>query len=101
MWTLHTVLDHGAAVLCAQVGGGPTGVEIAAEIHDLVLEDISHYFPSLKVAHTHSLHGPLQGPDIAALVPVSMHALSKCWNAALSLLLRISIAALAFDHAAD
>jgi hypothetical protein len=33
----------------AQVGGGPTGVESAAEIHDMVIEDMLPYFPKLKV----------------------------------------------------
>ena len=32
-----------------QVGGGPTGVELAAEIHDLINEDLTCYFPKLKV----------------------------------------------------
>ncbi|XP_061336805.1 external alternative NAD(P)H-ubiquinone oxidoreductase B3, mitochondrial-like [Gastrolobium bilobum] len=30
------------------VGGGPTGVEFAAELHDFVHEDISKLYPSLK-----------------------------------------------------
>lgn len=30
------------------VGGGPTGVELAAEMHDYITEDFSHMFPSLK-----------------------------------------------------
>eukprot|EP00891_Asterochloris_glomerata_P001208 jgi/Astpho2/1208/Aster-08175 len=30
------------------VGGGPTGVELAAEIHDMIAEDMSSYFPNLK-----------------------------------------------------
>ena len=34
---------------CVQVGGGPTGVELAAEIHDMIAEDMSSYFPNLKV----------------------------------------------------
>ncbi|KAK9473684.1 pyridine nucleotide-disulfide oxidoreductase-domain-containing protein [Dipodascopsis tothii] len=29
------------------VGGGPTGVEYAAELHDLVQEDLTKYFPDL------------------------------------------------------
>ena len=33
---------------CVQVGGGPTGVELAAEIHDMIAEDMSSYFPNLK-----------------------------------------------------
>jgi len=32
-----------------QVGGGPTGVELAAEMHDYIKEDLVHLFPSLKV----------------------------------------------------
>lgn len=32
-----------------QVGGGPTGVELAAEIHDLVVEDLIPMFPHFKV----------------------------------------------------
>lgn len=32
-----------------QVGGGPTGVELAAEMHDYIKEDLSVHFPSLKV----------------------------------------------------
>ncbi|KAK9843346.1 hypothetical protein WJX74_010709 [Apatococcus lobatus] len=41
------------------VGGGPTGVELAAEIHDLVVEDLIPMFPhfkgevSVKLVHTH------------------------------------------------
>ena len=35
-----------------QVGGGPTGVELAAEIHDLIEEDMLTYFPRLKVCNT-------------------------------------------------
>ncbi|KAK9689707.1 hypothetical protein RND81_09G076300 [Saponaria officinalis] len=30
------------------VGGGPTGVEFAAELHDFVTEDLSKLYPSLK-----------------------------------------------------
>ncbi|KAL3145311.1 hypothetical protein ABBQ38_001571 [Trebouxia sp. C0009 RCD-2024] len=30
------------------VGGGPTGVELAAEMHDYIKEDLSVHFPSLK-----------------------------------------------------
>ncbi|KAG5020951.1 hypothetical protein JHK87_016806 [Glycine soja] len=30
------------------VGGGPTGVEFAAELHDFVLEDMAKLYPSLK-----------------------------------------------------
>lgn len=30
------------------VGGGPTGVEFAAELHDFVHEDLSILYPSLK-----------------------------------------------------
>lgn len=30
------------------VGGGPTGVEFAAELHDLVHEDLSTLYPSLQ-----------------------------------------------------
>ena len=33
----------------AQVGGGPTGVELAAELHDLVKEDIARLQPQLRV----------------------------------------------------
>jgi len=29
------------------VGGGPTGVEVAAELHDMVSEDLSHLYPEL------------------------------------------------------
>ena len=36
---------------CEQVGGGPTGTELAAEMHDLVVEDMVNYFPKLKVVH--------------------------------------------------
>ena len=32
-----------------QVGGGPTGVELAAEMHDYIKDDLSVHFPSLKV----------------------------------------------------
>ena len=30
------------------VGGGPTGVEFAAELHDYVAEDLAKLYPSLK-----------------------------------------------------
>lgn len=30
------------------VGGGPTGVEFAAALHDLVIDDLSKLYPSLK-----------------------------------------------------
>lgn len=30
------------------VGGGPTGVEFAAELHDFVLEDLAKLYPSVK-----------------------------------------------------
>lgn len=33
-----------------QVGGGPTGVEVAAELHDLVKEDVARKFPSVAVS---------------------------------------------------
>lgn len=29
------------------VGGGPTGVEFAAELHDFVHEDLSHLYPTI------------------------------------------------------
>jgi len=32
----------------AVVGGGPTGVEFAAELHDLMADDLSRYYPSLS-----------------------------------------------------
>jgi hypothetical protein len=31
------------------VGGGPTGVELAAELHDFVQEDVARLMPHLKV----------------------------------------------------
>jgi len=31
------------------VGGGPTGVEVAAELHDLLAEDFAHHLPHIKV----------------------------------------------------
>lgn len=30
------------------VGGGPTGVEFAAELHDFVTEDLAKLYPDLK-----------------------------------------------------
>eukprot|EP00123_Amoebidium_parasiticum_P022961 comp9869_c0_seq1/m.4806 comp9869_c0_seq1/g.4806 ORF comp9869_c0_seq1/g.4806 comp9869_c0_seq1/m.4806 type:complete len:544 (-) comp9869_c0_seq1:487-2118(-) len=30
------------------VGGGPTGVECAAELHDFVVDEVARYFPQLK-----------------------------------------------------
>lgn len=36
--TLHFVI----------VGGGPTGVEFAAELHDFAVEDLGVLYPSLK-----------------------------------------------------
>jgi NADH dehydrogenase FAD-containing subunit len=32
-----------------QVGGGPTGVEAAAEMHDLISDDLLSLFPEFKV----------------------------------------------------
>ena len=32
------------------VGGGPTGCELAAELHDLITEDVSRLFPHLKAS---------------------------------------------------
>ena len=37
------------------VGGGPTGVEFAAELHDFVVEDLSRLYPSVKDHVTISL----------------------------------------------
>lgn len=54
------------------VGGGPTGVEVAAEIHDLVTEDMVNYFPTLmedvsvKLIHTHDHILSAFDRDIAA-----------------------------------
>lgn len=31
------------------MGGGPTGVELAAEMHDYIKEDLAELFPTLKV----------------------------------------------------
>lgn len=41
-------LLYGPSYAHAQVGGGPTGVELAAELHDLVTEDVSRLMPHLK-----------------------------------------------------
>ncbi len=30
------------------VGGGPTGVECAAELHDFVIGEVARFFPELK-----------------------------------------------------
>lgn len=30
------------------IGGGPTGVEFAAELHDFVTEDLSKLYPHIK-----------------------------------------------------
>lgn len=30
------------------VGGGPTGVEFAAELHDFVIEDLANLYPNVK-----------------------------------------------------
>lgn len=30
------------------MGGGPTGVEFAAELHDFVMEDVYRLFPTLE-----------------------------------------------------
>lgn len=38
------------------VGGGPTGVEITAEMYDLFSEDISQLYPDLKNKFTISIH---------------------------------------------
>lgn len=42
-------LSHLTCPSTAQVGGGPTGVELAAELHDLVKEDIARLQPQLRV----------------------------------------------------
>ena len=49
---IHISIDECAMqfdTLALQVGGGPTGVELAAEMHDYIKEDMAHHFPSLKV----------------------------------------------------
>lgn len=33
------------------VGAGPTGVELAAELHDMVQEDVSRTFPASLLAY--------------------------------------------------
>lgn len=30
------------------VGGGPTGVEFAAELHDYIIEDLSKLYPTIR-----------------------------------------------------
>ena len=30
------------------VGGGPTGIEYAAELHDFLVEDLLRWYPSLR-----------------------------------------------------
>ncbi|KAF0852962.1 mitochondrial rotenone-insensitive NADH dehydrogenase (NDE2 external NADH dehydrogenase) [Andalucia godoyi] len=37
---------------CVIVGGGPTGCEVAAEIHDFITQDLRKVFPSAVVADT-------------------------------------------------
>ena len=58
-----------------QVGGGPTGTELAAEMHDLVVEDMVHFFPDLKVLPRFSGSGFRCGlADLGQMVPVT----SRC-----------------------
>jgi len=46
-------------VIC---GGGPTGVETAAELMDLVSEDIAHHMPQIKVRCRWRWLGSMCGP---------------------------------------
>lgn len=46
---LHHTSARPPALAALQVGGGPTGVELAAELHDLVNEDIARLQPQLRV----------------------------------------------------
>lgn len=68
-----------------QVGGGPTGVELAAEMHDYVNEDLVHLFPSLKVpalaaATTVAAAAAAIGPVVtaAAIVAAAAYCDSTC-----------------------
>jgi len=45
---LTTPEQRARLLQCSIVGGGPTGVEFAAELHDLVEEDIYRMMPELK-----------------------------------------------------
>lgn len=53
-----------------QVGGGPTGVELAAEMHDYIKEDLVHLFPTLKVLP----------PLLLLLLLVSCYCLDPSWK---------------------
>lgn len=54
------------------MGGGPTGVEVAAEIHDLIAEDIYGFFPSLKASKA------------SAFLPLLMDAFVWCCRCVLN-----------------
>jgi len=43
------------------VGGGPTGVEFAAELHDFITEDVYRLYPQLKDQVTISLYDTAPG----------------------------------------
>lgn len=45
---LTTPEQRAKLLQCSIVGGGPTGVEFAAELHDLIKEDIYRMIPELK-----------------------------------------------------
>ena len=39
--------ENYALVNIAVVGGGPTGVELSAELHDLITQDLAYYYPKI------------------------------------------------------
>ncbi|CAF1330259.1 unnamed protein product [Adineta steineri] len=47
MTPTQTIAERKRLLHFVVVGGGPTGVEFAAELADLVREDLQHYFPRL------------------------------------------------------
>ncbi len=53
------------------VGGGPTGVEFAAELHDLIVEDLGNIFPDLL-------------PDVSISLLEASHGILNTFDATLS-----------------
>ena len=58
----------------AQVGGGPTGVELAAELHDLVKEDIARLQPQLRVGAASPPAAAAAGGALPKRPPVAARA---------------------------
>lgn len=61
-----------------QVGGGPTGVELAAEMHDYIKEDLTQLFPSLKVT-PHPLLSKGTTTSVSTTTSLVAHCTLRCF----------------------